>query len=158
MRACSGPYGDTHASRLLNGVRESASAMEAGNWFHSGIVRNTVEFQSGDDFHVALGRSSLSGLETPLGVLFGWMLTDPCNILYNRIIRWSRRRSANGCHFRSFRSHAPNERPSSVPFGWSQSPCWEWGPKCWNNIPAVTWSGRWKRSPGTYMGYHRDCV
>ena len=86
--------------------------MEAGNWFHSGIVRNTVEFQSGDDFRMALGRSSLSGLETPLGVLFdflmstvsGGMLTDLCDILYNRIIRWSRRRSANGCHFRSFRS------------------------------------------------------
>ena len=86
--------------------------MEAGNWFHSGIVRNTVEFQSGDDFRVALGRSSLSGLETPLGVLFDFlmstvsegMLTDPCNILYNKIIRWSCRRSANGRHFMSFRS------------------------------------------------------
>ena len=32
------------------------------------------------------------------------MLTDPCNILYDTIIRWSRRRSANGRHFRSFRS------------------------------------------------------
>ena len=77
-----------------------------------GYFRNTVEFQSGDDFRVALGRSSLSGLETPLGVLFDFlmstvsvgMLTAPCNILYNRIIRWSRRRSANGRHFRSFRS------------------------------------------------------
>ena len=77
-----------------------------------GYCRNTVEFHSGDDFRVALGRSSLSGLETPLGVLFDFlmstvsagMLTDPCNILYNRIIRWSRRRSANGRHFRSFRS------------------------------------------------------
>ena len=49
--------------------------MEAGNWFHSGIVRNTVEFQSGDDFRVALGRSSLSGLETPLGVLFDFLMS-----------------------------------------------------------------------------------
>ena len=49
--------------------------MEAGNWFHSGIVRNTVEFQSDDDFRVALGRSSLSGLETPLGVLFDFLMS-----------------------------------------------------------------------------------
>ena len=48
--------------------------MEAGNWFHSGIVRNTVEFQSGDDFRVALGHSSLSGLETPL-VLFDFLMS-----------------------------------------------------------------------------------
>ena len=34
----------------------------------------------------------------------GGMLTDPRNILYNRIIRWSRRRSANGRYFRSSRS------------------------------------------------------
>ena len=59
----------------LNEVRESASAMEAGNWFHSGIVRNIVEFQSGDDFLVALGCSSLSGLETPLGVLLDFLMS-----------------------------------------------------------------------------------
>ena len=67
----------------------------------------------------------------------------------------------SGCLQRPLRRRArarAQRAASSVPFRWSQSPCWEWGPKCWNNIPAETWSGRWQRSPGTYMGYHGDCV
>ena len=34
-----------------------------------------MEFQSGDDFRVALGHSSLSGLETPLGVIFDCLMS-----------------------------------------------------------------------------------
>ena len=82
MGACRNSYSDEHASRLLNAVRESASAVEAGNWFHSGIVLIMVEFQSGDDFRCALGLCSLSGLETPLAVLFDLVMsTDSGGIL-----------------------------------------------------------------------------
>ena len=112
MSRCGLLYGDTHCSRLLKEETESASAVEAGSWFHSGMVLKTVEFQRGDDFPWALGLSSLTGLALPLGFLedlirstdSGVMLTPLLSILKNNVKRRLRRRSASGCHLRSLRS------------------------------------------------------
>ena len=110
--ASSGTYGEEHTGQLLNAVRKSASAMEAGNWFHWGMVLKIVEFQSGDDFCWALGRCNLCGLETPLGVLLdlvistdSWgMLTNLCKILYNNSGSMIKQPVCQWCHLRFLRA------------------------------------------------------
>ena len=82
-------YGWNAVSRLLKDERESASAIDAGRLFQSGIVRYTVPLHKGDDFLLALGRCRLSwfrGRRAGLVALCipiksGGMAIRLCNIL-----------------------------------------------------------------------------
>ena len=99
-------YGLCASSRLLKVDRESASATEAGMLFLSGMVRNEKECQSGECLSLARGRCKLSWfLEPRAGLLArdilivsGGIAISPWSVLYIRVKRWCRRRSANSLH------------------------------------------------------------
>ena len=99
-------YGLCASSRLLKVDKESASATEAGMLFHSGMVRKEKERQSGECLSLARGRCKLSWfLEPRAGLLArdilivsGGIAISPWSVLYIRVKRWCRRRSANSLH------------------------------------------------------------
>ena len=86
--------------------RKSASATEVGMLFHSGMVRNEKECQSGECLSLARGRYKLSWfLEPRAGLLArdilivsGGIVISPWSVLYIRFKRWCRQWSANSLH------------------------------------------------------------
>ena len=99
-------HGLCASSRLLNVDRESASATETGILFHSGIVRNEIECQSGECLSLARGHFKLSWffearaglLARDIMIVSGGKAISPRNVLYISVKHWCHCQSANSLH------------------------------------------------------------